>query len=58
MRPTYLCIEDIEDAPNPPRDLEGEQEENLQAALGGVLWAILCQKEDENARTNIGSTKI
>ncbi len=46
-RPTYLLIEDLPDVPNEPRDLEAEQEENLQAALGGVLWAILCQMEDE-----------
>lgn len=50
MRPTYLCIEDIEDAPNPPRDLKQEQKDNLQAALGLALWADLEQKlmEKEN----------
>jgi hypothetical protein len=55
MSPTYLYIEDLPDAPNPPRDLEGEQEERLQTALGLTLWAWLEDKlmEDENARTNV-----
>ncbi len=52
MRPTYLCIEDIEDAPNPPRDVEGEQEANMIAGIGLTLWAWLETKEDENVRTN------
>jgi hypothetical protein len=55
MRQTYLCIEDLPDAPNPARDLEGEQKERLQATIGLTLWAWLEDKlmEDENARTNV-----
>jgi hypothetical protein len=47
-RPTYLLIEDIDDAPNPPRNIEEEQRDNLQAALGLTLWAALCEMEYKN----------
>jgi hypothetical protein len=47
---TYLLIEDIEDAPNPPRDLEGEQGSYLRARLGEPLWASLSEREERNGK--------
>ena len=47
MRPTYLCIEDIDDVPNPPCDVEGMQEEGMKSALGLPLWTELEDRENE-----------
>lgn len=50
MRPTALAIPDLPDTDNPPRDLEGEQEENLRKGLDRPdIWPLLPKtKEDES----------
>lgn len=45
-RRNWLCISDINTVPNAPRDIEAEQEENLQAAIGLTLWAALDEVEN------------
>jgi hypothetical protein len=49
-RMTYLLIEDIEDAPNPPRNLEGEQAENFMVGFSEEQKAAFKIREERDGR--------
>jgi hypothetical protein len=49
-RPTWLLLEDIEDAPNLPRDLEREQADNMKHLIGIDFWDLLVKLEERNGK--------